>query len=108
MMHRSTSKPEEAFMTFQLRATPLYLALLLATALATPIQAATPASPATAGTLSPPETPPKPAKAKKKSTKTNTVKYEKGSAESTSERDRRLFRECKGRPNAGACLGYAS
>ena len=98
-------------MTFQLRATPLYLALLLAAALATPVQAATPASPATAGTLSPPEAPPKtakPAKAKKKSTKTNTVKYEKGSAESTSERDRRLYRECKGRPNAGACLGYAS
>ena len=95
-------------MTFQLRATPLYLALLLAAALATPVQAATPASPATAGTLSPPETPPKPAKAKKKTTKTNTVKYEKGSAESTSERDRRLYRECKGRPNAGACLGYAS
>jgi hypothetical protein len=23
-------------------------------------------------------------------------------------RDRRLKRECKGRPNAGACLGYAS
>jgi hypothetical protein len=95
-------------MTFQLRATPLYLALLLAAALAAPVQAATPASPATAGTLSPPETPPKPAKAKKKTTKTNTVKYEKGSAESTSERDRRLYRECKGRPNAGACLGYAS
>jgi len=95
-------------MTFQLRATPLYLALLLAAALATPVQAATPASPATAGTLSPPETPPKPAKAKKKTTKTNTVKYEKGSAESTSERDRRLYRECKGRPNAGACMGYAS
>ncbi len=96
-------------MTFQLRATPLYLALLLAAALAAPVQAATPASPATAGTLSPPETPPaKPAKAKKKSTKTNTVKYEKGSAESTSERDRRLYRECKGRPNAGACMGYAS
>lgn len=95
-------------MRFQFPATPLYLALLLAAALAAPVQATTPASPATAGTLSPPETPPKPAKAKKKSTKTNTVKYEKGSAESTSERDRRLYRECKGRPNAGACMGYAS
>lgn len=30
------------------------------------------------------------------------------SHESTAERDRRLKRECKGRPNAGACLGYAS
>jgi hypothetical protein len=30
------------------------------------------------------------------------------SEETTAERDRRLLRECKGRPNAGACLGYAS
>ena len=30
------------------------------------------------------------------------------SQESVSERDRRLQRECKGRPNAGACLGYAT
>lgn len=28
-------------------------------------------------------------------------------AESMAERDRRLSRECKGLPNAGACLGYA-
>ena len=34
--------------------------------------------------------------------------FDKGSAETTAERDRRLKRECKGRPNAGACLGYAS
>lgn len=27
--------------------------------------------------------------------------------ETQRERDRRLKRECKGRPNAGACLGYA-
>jgi hypothetical protein len=41
---------------------------------------------------------------KKKSTK---VKQERSSSEeSRSERDRRLYRECKGRPNAGACLGY--
>lgn len=26
--------------------------------------------------------------------------------ESSAERDRRLYRECAGRPNAGACLGY--
>jgi hypothetical protein len=31
-----------------------------------------------------------------------------GSEESRAERDLRLQRECKGRPNAGACLGYAS
>ncbi len=30
------------------------------------------------------------------------------SDETRAERDRRLQRECKGRPNAGACLGYAS
>jgi hypothetical protein len=31
-----------------------------------------------------------------------------GSEESSAERARRLKRECKGRPNAGACLGHAS
>lgn len=36
------------------------------------------------------------------------VTLDKGSGETTAERDRRLLRECKGRPNAGACLGYAS
>lgn len=29
-----------------------------------------------------------------------------GSGETTAERDRRLNRECRGLPNAGACLGY--
>nr|WP_246610290.1 hypothetical protein [Comamonas fluminis] len=28
------------------------------------------------------------------------------SDESTAERDRRLYRECQGRPNSGACAGY--
>jgi hypothetical protein len=28
------------------------------------------------------------------------------SAESPAAREKRLRRECKGRPNAGACLGY--
>ncbi|MGE8317361.1 MAG: hypothetical protein ACN6O3_01365 [Comamonas sp.] len=31
-----------------------------------------------------------------------------GSAETTTERERRLLRECRGLPNAGACLGYGS
>ena len=31
-----------------------------------------------------------------------------GGGETTAERHRRLSRECKGLPNAGACLGYAS
>ncbi len=30
------------------------------------------------------------------------------SQESASQRERRLRQECRGRPNAGACLGYAS
>ena len=30
------------------------------------------------------------------------------SEESPAARERRLKRECKGRPNAGMCLGYAS
>lgn len=35
------------------------------------------------------------------------VKFEKsGSAETVGERERRLARECRGRPNAGACLGF--
>jgi hypothetical protein len=29
------------------------------------------------------------------------------SGETVAERERRLTRECKGRPNAGACLGFA-
>ncbi|WP_255576413.1 hypothetical protein [Comamonas sp. Y33R10-2] len=29
-----------------------------------------------------------------------------GSEERTAERDRRLYRECQGRPNSGACAGY--
>ncbi|MPN26216.1 hypothetical protein SDC9_173640 [bioreactor metagenome] len=28
------------------------------------------------------------------------------SSESVSERDKRLYRECRGLPNAGACSGY--
>lgn len=28
------------------------------------------------------------------------------SEESATQRDKRLKRECRGRPNAGACLGY--
>ena len=34
------------------------------------------------------------------------VRILKDSSESTAERNRRLLRECKGRPNAGACAGY--
>lgn len=31
---------------------------------------------------------------------------DQGSAETPAQRERRLRRECKGRPNAGACEGY--
>lgn len=31
-----------------------------------------------------------------------------GSGETAAERSARLKRECKGRPNAGACTGYAN
>ena len=42
-----------------------------------------------------------------KKNKSTKVKQERSSSEeSRSERDRRLYRECQGRPNAGACLGY--
>ena len=35
------------------------------------------------------------------------IKHQRSpSEETTAERDRRLTRECKGAPNAGACLGY--
>jgi len=41
--------------------------------------------------------------------KTHKAKRSKNlGGESATERDRRLLRECKGLPNAGACLGYAS
>jgi hypothetical protein len=50
---------------------------------------------------------PKPRKAAKtRKTKSGGVTFHNGSAESTSERDKRLTRECKGRSNSGLCEGY--
>lgn len=51
----------------------------------------------------------KPKKQKKAKAKPGggPVTFYEGSAESRSERDKRLSRECRGRPNAGACEGYA-
>lgn len=46
------------------------------------------------------------ANATKKSRSAKVKPQQNNSAESTSERDRRLYRECRGMPNAGACLGY--
>lgn len=47
------------------------------------------------------------------STKTRKAKVPKapvntGYGETRKERDQRLLRECRGKPNAGACEGYAS
>ncbi|BEP92727.1 hypothetical protein GmRootA79_11110 [Acidovorax sp. A79] len=37
----------------------------------------------------------------------NKVTYQRSTSEETSaERDRRMYRECKGMHNAGACRGY--
>jgi hypothetical protein len=40
--------------------------------------------------------------------KASGVTFYDGSAENPNKREARLRRECKGRPNAGACMGYAS
>lgn len=49
-----------------------------------------------------------PAFAKKKANSHRVAKPKQdgGSAESTKDRERRLLRECRGRPNAGACEGF--
>lgn len=40
------------------------------------------------------------------SAKTKVKPHRSPFEETTAERDRRMYRECWGRPNAGACLGY--
>ena len=84
------------------------LAALLAGAMAAPTLAATPDTTTAASSGQAAPAPTQPGKTKTSKKKSGTVKYDKGSAETTAERDRRLKRECKGRPNAGACLGYTS
>ena len=50
----------------------------------------------------------KPAKANKaKQSKAPKAPGNPSSGESKAERDKRLLRECRGKPNAGACEGYA-
>ena len=47
--------------------------------------------------------------AKKKKANTTRIakpKMDQGSGETVKERERRLLRECRGRPNAGACEGF--
>ncbi len=49
---------------------------------------------------------PRKARAAKKNKGNKAIGFYDGSAEDRKERDRRLMRECKGRPNSGACEGY--
>ena len=54
-------------------------------------------------------TPTKDAAAASPKKKTAAPKFIPSSSQETPrDRERRLLRECKGRPNAGACLGFAS
>jgi hypothetical protein len=46
------------------------------------------------------------AERKRHSSRVKIQNIRNSSDESTAERDRRLYRECQGRPNSGACLGY--
>jgi uncharacterized membrane protein YhiD involved in acid resistance len=48
----------------------------------------------------------KPRKTKAAKKSKSNISFHDGSAESRSERDRRLKRECKGRSNSGLCEGY--
>ena len=41
-----------------------------------------------------------------KKSSVKSKRHRSPSEETTAERDRRMYRECWGRPNAGACLGY--
>lgn len=45
---------------------------------------------------------------RKRESRVGSVKFLPGSQESEAARAKRLKRECRGRPNAGACLGHAS
>lgn len=48
-----------------------------------------------------------PATQSTKKSRSVKIKHQQNhSGESSAERDRRLYRECRGLPNAGACLGY--
>ena len=58
-------------------------------------------------TLAQSNQPKKPKKEKKaKAKKGGGVSFYEGSGETRAERDKRLTRECKGRPNSGLCEGY--
>jgi hypothetical protein len=99
MMHSTTEERENAMKTGHFASTLVSLGLGLGWLVAVPTSGATDNFTAVTAADKPTKKP-KRAKAPKPS--------DKGSAESQPERDRRLLRECRGRPNAGACEGYAS
>lgn len=66
------------------------------------------ATPAISADKAAPTTPPPATAASAPQKKAVKVKVDPGSAETPAQRNARLKRECKGRPNAGACLGFAS
>jgi hypothetical protein len=100
MMH-STTKDRETIMKNRYSASTLASVVLgLGLLAAVPASWATDNFTAVTAADKPTKKPKQP-KAPKPST-------DKGSAESKPERDKRLIRECRGRPNAGACEGYAS
>jgi hypothetical protein len=43
-----------------------------------------------------------------KKVKAPKIPRDKSASENSAQRDKRLLRECRGRPNAGACEGYAN
>jgi hypothetical protein len=53
-------------------------------------------------------TAPSSAPKKTKKSRAPKPKQDKGYGENKAERDKRLLRECRGKPNAGACEGYAN
>jgi hypothetical protein len=102
-----------AYTVFTMKHTPrLTLAALIATAaislLGTSAQAS-PGLPILSASQSSASSKPKKPKALKqaKANKGTSVVFYDGSGETRAERDRRLTRECRGRPNAGLCEGYA-
>lgn len=90
----------QAWIGFKIRATAIAATLAMLSALCLP----TSAMGADASSRSSPKTMKEPAK-KKGGLK---ITHQRSASEETAAaRDRRLTRECKGAPNAGACLGYA-
>jgi hypothetical protein len=99
MMHNTRNDRENAMKTRHLASTLVSVGMGLGLLAAAPASGTTDNFTAVTATDKPAKKP-KQAKAPKPPT-------DKGSAESKAERDKRLMRECRGRPNAGACEGYA-